>query len=45
MRMKLAALSAVMMLAAGAASAQDKTFELRLSHWVPPLASAAKAAG
>ena len=36
MRMKLAALSVAMVLAAGAASAQEKTFELRLSHWVPP---------
>jgi TRAP-type C4-dicarboxylate transport system substrate-binding protein len=23
-------------LSLGAASAQDKTFELKLSHWVPP---------
>ena len=33
---KLIALSAALALRAGAASAQDKTFELRLSHWVPP---------
>ena len=36
MRLKLVALSAAFVMAAGAASAQDKTFELRLSHWVPP---------
>ena len=31
-----AVLGAVLALCATAASAQDKTFELRLSHWVPP---------
>ena len=36
MTMRAAALGAVLALCAGAASAQDKTFELRLSHWVPP---------
>jgi TRAP-type C4-dicarboxylate transport system substrate-binding protein len=36
MRLKVIALSAAMVLAAGAAAAQDKTFELRLAHWVPP---------
>ncbi len=36
MRMKMLALGAVFSLAAGAAMAQDKTIELRLSHWVPP---------
>ncbi len=36
MRLKLVALSAAFVMAAGVASAQDKTFELRLSHWVPP---------
>src|ERR1700716_4268826 len=36
MRLKIIALSALMALVAGAASAQDKTFELRLAHWVPP---------
>ena len=36
MRLKLAALGAAMVMNAGVASAQDKTFELRLAHWVPP---------
>src|ERR1043165_2245502 len=36
MRGKLIALSAAFCLAAGAAAAQDKTFELKLAHWVPP---------
>jgi len=36
MRGKIIALSVVLSLAASAAAAQDKTFELRLSHWVPP---------
>jgi len=36
MRGKIIALSAVLTFAASAAMAQDKTFELRLSHWVPP---------
>jgi TRAP-type C4-dicarboxylate transport system substrate-binding protein len=36
MRWKLVALSAAFAMSAGLASAQDKTFELRLSHWVPP---------
>ena len=36
MRLKLVALSAAFAMSAGIASAQDKTFELRLSHWVPP---------
>src|ERR1700752_4616134 len=36
MRGKIIALSAALSLAAGVAAAQDKTFELRLSHWVPP---------
>jgi len=36
MNMRSAALGAVMALCAGTAFAQDKTFELRLSHWVPP---------
>ncbi|HWP15027.1 MAG TPA: TRAP transporter substrate-binding protein [Xanthobacteraceae bacterium] len=36
MRGKIIALSAALCLAAGAAAAQDKTIELRLSHWVPP---------
>jgi TRAP-type C4-dicarboxylate transport system substrate-binding protein len=34
--MKTFALGAVFSLVASAAMAQDKTFELRLSHWVPP---------
>jgi TRAP-type C4-dicarboxylate transport system substrate-binding protein len=34
--MKIFVLGAVFGLAASAAMAQDKTFELRLSHWVPP---------
>jgi TRAP-type C4-dicarboxylate transport system substrate-binding protein len=33
---KLVALSAAFVFVAGAASAQDKAFELRLAHWVPP---------
>ena len=36
MRGKLIALSAALALAAGVAAAQDKTFELKLAHWVPP---------
>jgi TRAP-type C4-dicarboxylate transport system substrate-binding protein len=36
MRLKVIALSAAMVMAAGAASAQDKQFDLRLAHWVPP---------
>src|SRR5947209_9816994 len=36
MRLKLVALSAALVMSAGVASAQEKTFELRLSHWVPP---------
>ena len=36
MRLKLVALSAALAVTAGVASAQDKTFELRLAHWVPP---------
>src|SRR5947209_19362658 len=36
MKVRAIALGAVMAMAAGAAFAQDKTFELRLSHWVPP---------
>jgi TRAP-type C4-dicarboxylate transport system substrate-binding protein len=36
MRLKLIAFSAVLVMSAGIASAQDKTFELRLAHWVPP---------
>src|SRR5437667_9870323 len=36
MKLRVVALGAAIVLAAGAASAQDKTFELRLSHWVPP---------
>jgi TRAP-type C4-dicarboxylate transport system substrate-binding protein len=36
MNMRSAALGAVIALCAGTAFAQDKTFELRLSHWVPP---------
>src|SRR2546430_8716474 len=36
MRWKMVALSAAMVMSAGAASAQDKMFELRLAHWVPP---------
>src|SRR5215210_7889048 len=35
MRLKLVALSAAVVMAASAVSAQDKTFELKLSHWVP----------
>ena len=36
MRLKLIAFSAALVMSAGVASAQDKTFELRLAHWVPP---------
>ena len=36
MRGKIIALSAAISLAAGVAAAQDKTFELKLAHWVPP---------
>ena len=36
MRLKLIALGTAMAMSAGVASAQDKTFELRLAHWVPP---------
>ena len=36
MRGKIIALSAAISLAASAAAAQDKTFELKLAHWVPP---------
>ncbi len=36
MRIRAAALAAVLASVAGAAYAQDKTFELRLAHWVPP---------
>ena len=36
MRGKIIALSAAFCLAAGAAAAQEKTFELKLAHWVPP---------
>jgi TRAP-type C4-dicarboxylate transport system substrate-binding protein len=36
MRGKIIALSAALTLAAGVAAAQDKTFELKLAHWVPP---------
>jgi TRAP-type C4-dicarboxylate transport system substrate-binding protein len=36
MKFKAALLGAALALCATAASAQDKTFELRLSHWVPP---------
>ena len=36
MNMRAAALGAALALCATAASAQDKSFELRLSHWVPP---------
>jgi TRAP-type C4-dicarboxylate transport system substrate-binding protein len=36
MRGKFIALSAALSLAAGAAAAQDRTFELKLAHWVPP---------
>jgi TRAP-type C4-dicarboxylate transport system substrate-binding protein len=32
----LAALALELTLGLGTASAQDKTFELKLSHWVPP---------
>src|SRR4029077_20478210 len=33
---KLIARGTAMAMSAGVASAQDKTFELRLAHWVPP---------
>ena len=36
MRLKLIASCAALVMSAGVASAQDKTFELRLAHWVPP---------
>ncbi len=36
MLLKLIALSAALVMSAGIASAQDKSFELRLAHWVPP---------
>src|SRR5437660_10404451 len=36
MKFKVTLLSAALALCASAAFAQDKTFELRLSHWVPP---------
>jgi len=36
MKFKVTLLSAALALGAGTALAQDKTFELRLSHWVPP---------
>jgi len=36
MTIRAAALGAALAWCATAASAQDKTFELRLSHWVPP---------
>src|ERR1051325_4838616 len=36
MRGKFIALSAAFFFAAGAAAAQEKTFELRMAHWVPP---------
>jgi len=36
MRGKIIALSAAFSLVAGVAAAQDKTFELKLAHWVPP---------
>jgi TRAP-type C4-dicarboxylate transport system substrate-binding protein len=36
MKLRGIALGAVLALCAGTAFAQDKTFELRLSHWVPP---------
>jgi len=36
MRGKIIELSAAFSLAAGVAAAQDKTFELKLAHWVPP---------
>ena len=36
MRFKAGLLGAALVFCAGAAPAQDKTFELRLSHWVPP---------
>jgi TRAP-type C4-dicarboxylate transport system substrate-binding protein len=36
MRIRTTLLGAALLLSATAAFAQDKTFELRLSHWVPP---------
>ena len=36
MRLKLVGLSAAMVMSASLAAAQDKTFELKLAHWVPP---------
>ena len=36
MLMRCGAVFLGLVLAAGAASAEDKTFELKLSHWVPP---------
>jgi len=36
MRIGAAALAAIVFGLASAASAQDKTVELKLSHWVPP---------
>src|SRR3954449_2744032 len=36
MRGKIIALSAAFTLAAGVAAAQEKNFELKLAHWVPP---------
>jgi len=36
MKIGTAALAAIMVGLASAASAQDKTVELKLSHWVPP---------
>src|SRR3954453_11880584 len=36
MQLKLVALSAALAISASVASAQDKTFELKLAHWVPP---------
>jgi TRAP-type C4-dicarboxylate transport system substrate-binding protein len=36
-QMKLGGLAALgLVLSLGTAAAQDKTFELKLSHWVPP---------
>ena len=36
MKIRAAALGAALVMVAGAAMAQDKTFELKLAHWVPP---------
>src|SRR5947209_4467420 len=36
MRLKVLALGAAFSLAASAAMGQDKTFELKIAHWVPP---------